>query len=178
MTQISFQGTGGFAYGDSQTYYFSPFSTTNPSTSGNSVSQRWYLPDTEFDTGTFLLYVNGTLGSSETATFGIEINGSKTPIETGVVADSAENFYAFDNLGITINEGDYVHFYLETPAWATNPTTVYTRASLESAGGGGTTVDVEFPEVFETSNTTLNIFFGFLIFLAMFYGMLWMFKKK
>lgn len=141
--QLNYFGSSGFAYGDAQTYYFPVSGTTNPSTSGNTVGQRFFAPeDGVLENGIFVLYVAGTLGTNETGTFGINLNGVNVPIETGVQANALQNEYLFTNIGIEIDQGDEIYFYFTSPTWATNPTTVTTKTVLSVETGGGGPVDI------------------------------------
>ena len=75
--------------------------------------------------------VTGTLGSGESITYKIRLNGTtNTDITTTAVASSAANAFSNASMSISVSAGDYIELLMVTPAWATNPTNVGTSASI------------------------------------------------
>jgi len=106
---------------DATTYYFSNMlhPTWLTSTSGNQV----LIPYNSTMIGYSINYiVNGTLGSSETATLQIISSGSSTDLNTSLSYTSASNTYTASGLNISINAGSMISAKLITPTWGTDPT--------------------------------------------------------
>jgi len=104
------------------TYYFSnvnqPWFT---SASANSV----LMPYKATLIGYHINYiVNGTLGSSETATLQITASGSSTNILTSLTFSDVANSYTSSATSINVSAGDLISARLNTPTWGTPPTNI------------------------------------------------------
>jgi len=68
--------------------------------------------------------VNGTLGSSETATLQITASGSSTNILTSLTFSDVANSYTSSATSINVSAGDLISARLNTPTWGTPPTNI------------------------------------------------------
>lgn len=122
-----------------------PFSTFNPtdsttyylggglnSTAATDASTRFYMPTFGRIVAVYgAAFVQGTLGSSENATVSLVLNGLTTTTVTSTLAFSAtSNTFSNSSLNINVNTLDYINIKLQTPAWTTNPTTVFLSVSI------------------------------------------------
>jgi hypothetical protein len=63
-----------------------------------------------------------TLGSAQTSTLALGVNGSYTNISTGILFNANPlNNAVISGLSRSVNEGDYITLRLTTPTWTTNP---------------------------------------------------------
>jgi len=171
MTQLHFHSENpNLNLVDSSTYFFTSWGGASGAvaTANTGIVHRGYLPDTILDDGIFVVYVAGTLATTETGTFGVAVNGTKIPIETNVVWSAQTNVFEFSNQNIEISAGDYVQFYFDTPAWVTNPTNSYYNVLIESPA-------TEVPS--EISIPNLDIAIGLGFFLVTFAFLVLFFKK-
>jgi len=71
------------------------------------------------------VFVGGTLGSSETASFYVRVNGTTDYlISSSIVYTATNNTFSNTGLSIPLSSGDYIQFKMIYPTWATNPTGV------------------------------------------------------
>jgi hypothetical protein len=72
-----------------------------------------------------LVYVGGTLASSETATVAMSVNGGAyVDVDTGLPMTAVYNPRPTTGLATAVSAGDYVSFRITAPTWATNPTSI------------------------------------------------------
>lgn len=100
-------------------------------TSGNWDYVRRYCPKT----GTINLVevrvrTSGTLGSSENVTFVVRKNDTTDSSSWTGTFDAVAKVIRVTNLNFSVTAGDEIAIKLTAPAWATNPTTVRTDATL------------------------------------------------
>lgn len=66
------------------------------------------------------------LGSGESSTVAIRLNNTTDyVISSGVLHNALYNMYSTSALGVPIAVGDYIEIKWTTPAWVTNPGTIY-----------------------------------------------------
>ena len=75
--------------------------------------------------------VSSTLGSSENSTVSIRLNDTtNTAISSTVKCDATDTNFSNTGLSIAVAAGDYINIIIATPAWVTNPLTVFLNASI------------------------------------------------
>lgn len=75
-----------------------------------------------------IFWDNGVLGSAQTSTITLhnQTQGTSEVLSTAILLDSATNTYSFTST-LDFNAGDLYYFTLETGAFTTNPTTIFTQ---------------------------------------------------
>ena len=75
-----------------------------------------------------IFWDNGVLGSAQTSTITLhnQTQGTSEVLSTAILLDSATNTYSFTST-LDFNAGDLYYFALETGAFTTNPTTIFTQ---------------------------------------------------
>lgn len=112
---------------DSTTYYFGSLPAAAPTTTGDLY--RVYIPRTgHIRKFAVIVLVGGTLGSSETGTMYLRINGTtdyliSSAMSWASVLQSVAEAYE-DDTAPAVSINDYFEIKFITPAWVTNPTTV------------------------------------------------------
>ncbi len=105
---------------DATTYYMGnvPFAIQ-----GNAGIGKYYMPENYTLTkATINYFVNGTLGSAETISVSIGVDGAYTQINSTSTATAIVNSFSVTGLSQNINSGSYIETRLVCPTWATNPT--------------------------------------------------------
>lgn len=116
-------GFSSFSPADSTTYYFGVWDGLTPGT--GSDTRRIYVMQTGTITAVSMFF-NGTAGSSETSTLWIRKNDTTDYTITTTLNLSSAKYNAFvTGLSIPVTVGDYIVFKWTTPAWATNPTSLF-----------------------------------------------------
>lgn len=113
---------------DATTYYFGQLLSASLQTS--SAVRRIYIPKAGTITYVAVNFTQGGAGTGETSSLYIRLNDTTdTTISTTVVNNSSPTFYSAA-VSIAVVAGDYVEFKWVTPTWVTNPTAVFTNATI------------------------------------------------
>lgn len=119
---LSMNCTSAFNPSDNQVYFIGALQT-NPFTTDFNL--RLIVPKT----GTIKSVVfssRQTLGSSESSTIALGVNGSYANISTSIVFNgNPVNTALITGLSRNVNAGDYVTIRWTCPTWVTNPTNVF-----------------------------------------------------
>ena len=117
---------------DATTYFMSYGTPINPWTTTASNSGRIWIPKTGTITAAYGAFgVAGTTGTAQNGTVRIRVNNTtNTDITTSAAFTAALNPFSNAALSIAVTAGDYIHFQLVTPTWATNPTNVLFQCSI------------------------------------------------
>lgn len=93
---------------------------------------RFYIPKTGTITACAGAFTASTIqASAENITVGLRLNGTTNyTVTTTLQATSVINPFSNLSLNIPVTVGDYVIFYVTTPAWSTNPTNCCFSATL------------------------------------------------
>ena len=75
---------------------------------------------------TFNSFTNGAVGTTETSTLQITLNGTATTLTTGIVSNTVVSTYSASGLNISVSAGDILKEVFKTPTWSTNPTSFAT----------------------------------------------------
>lgn len=115
---------------DSTTYYVGALFGVVGSTSEGF--RRIYIPKNGILSSVYgSVVVSGTLGSAHNSSVYVRLNGaSDTLVSSTVAMTAAYNTFSGTSLGIAVSAGDYIELKIVTPAWTTNPTTVYIYADI------------------------------------------------
>lgn len=121
---------GGFNPLDATTYYSGMFPGTDPTTSETGI--RLVVPfNCVVRAAAIQVFVGGTLGSGESATFAIRANTSTdSTLSSSVTFASLQNNFNVTGLAISLTKGDQLQLKVTTPTWVTNPTTVLYQCTL------------------------------------------------
>lgn len=120
--------SGQFNPADSTNYYLTP--ATWGITSNNS-NRLWIAKSGTITKVYGGVRVSSTLGSSENTTVAIRLNDTtNTTISSTVKFDSADSSFSNTGLSISVTAGDYINVYVTTPAWVTNPQSVFVNVSI------------------------------------------------
>lgn len=115
-------GFSSFSPADSTTYYFGVWDGLTP---GTGSDRRIYVMQTGTITAVSVFF-NGAAGSSETSTLWIRKNNTTDYTVTTTLDFSSAKYNAFvTGLSIPVTAGDYIVFKWTTPAWTTNPTSLF-----------------------------------------------------
>jgi len=116
---------------DSSTYYFGSFPTLTMVTPTAATRRIYFQRACTITAVDVYIAVAGTLGTTETSTLSLRLNNTTdTTISTVMTMDANPYHELKTGLGIAIAAGDYVEFKWVTPAWVTNPTTLYGRCQI------------------------------------------------
>jgi hypothetical protein len=118
---LSMNCTSAFNPADNQIYFIGALQA-NPFS--NDTNLRLIVPKT----GTIKSVVFSSrqaLGSGESSTIALSVNGSYVNISTSILFNSTNNTALITGLSRSVNAGDYVTIRWTTPTWATNPTNVF-----------------------------------------------------
>jgi len=121
----SFVSGGSLNPVDGTLYYFSSVSGAALTTStGVPQSLSIFIPVTgTLNLASLSVWVQGTLGSAETATASIRLNNSAdTTISSSVTYTAIQNTFSNASLGLAVTAGDYIWIKIQEPTWSTNPT--------------------------------------------------------
>jgi hypothetical protein len=117
---------------DSLTYYFGGAFSRVPSTTANI--SRVYIPrvgTSHIRAAHVVFNVTSTLGTTEAISVYVRVNDTTDYlISAAATMDAAVCHVKSDTLEIPVTCDDYIEIKLVCPAWATNPSTVYTWATL------------------------------------------------
>lgn len=119
-----FFGASQFSPADATIYYFGlPLQIAQGTSAG---TRRVYLPRAGVLTRVELIMYNnaGTLGTTETSTIAILLNGTTATTVSATIDNSATQYYNISGLSVTVVAGDYIELRWTTPTWSTNPTNV------------------------------------------------------
>lgn len=110
---------------DSTTFYWGQSAAFADITTAGTSRTKLYIPQAGTITSCFGgVTVQGTLGSNENCTVGIRLNDtSNTNVTTSLQLTAASNAFSNSGLSIAVAAGDFIEFFVTTPAWVTNPTT-------------------------------------------------------
>lgn len=114
---------------DSTTYYLSPFDGTLVT---NAANNKTRIPRAGKVLAVYLDgTVTGTLGTTENTTVSFRLNDTTDTTISSTVTFNATPFSVSNTaLGISVAAGDYFNIKVATPAWATNPTSIYMLAMV------------------------------------------------
>jgi len=109
--------------GDGTTNYFGNSVNTVGTTQGLA---RIYIPKSGTIKGvSIFIYVNGTLGSSETSSIYVRVNNTTDAlISSSVTTDALTQVFNNFSMSQAVSQGDYVEIKWIFPTWSTNPTNV------------------------------------------------------
>lgn len=113
----------------STTYYLGGISNTLTTNSGKA---RSVAPVAGTVTGVILiLYINGTLGTTENSTLTLLKNGSSAgTLSSAVQWSTNPKEQTFSGLSVAVSAGDLLQIKIDTPAWSTVPTSVVLMATF------------------------------------------------
>lgn len=116
---------------DSNTYYMGA-SIQNAVSGGTGNLRRIYIPRAGTINRVDIYFHNtGTVGSSETSTINVRLNGVSSHLVTNSATnDAVSTNVSASSVGLAVAAGDYVCIEWITPAWATNPTQVFLSAVI------------------------------------------------
>lgn len=118
---LSMNCTSAFNPSDNQIYFIGALQA-NPFS--NDTNLRLIVPKT----GTIKSVVFSTrqaLGSGESSTIALSVNGSYVNISTSILFNATNNTALITGLSRSVNAGDYVTIRWTCPTWVTNPTNVF-----------------------------------------------------
>lgn len=115
---------------DSTTYYLSPWSGAALGTT--AANNKIRIPRAGKVLAVYLDgVVAGTLATTENSTVSFRLNDTTDTTISSTVKFSATPYsYSNTALGISVAAGDYFNIKIATPAWVTNPTSVYMLAMV------------------------------------------------
>lgn len=119
----------GVSPADSTTYYLSPF---DGALGTNAANLKTRIPRTGKVLAVYLDgLVTGTLASADNITVSFRLNDTTdTTISSTVTLNATPFSFSNTGLGISVSAGDYFNIKVATPAFATNPTSVYMQAMV------------------------------------------------
>ena len=131
---ILFGGMNNSSPADSQTYFFGQPTNQTIATCGMTTQgqARIYVPSSGIITRVDLtIRVGTTLGTNEAVGFYLRLNATTDTTITSVGDFSAAVSYIHKTgLSIAVSAGDFLEFFMQTPAWATNPTAIFLYAQI------------------------------------------------
>lgn len=108
---------------DNTTYYSGGGPLSFSATAG---VRRLYIPTAGIIKSAYCTFNNGVNGTAETSSLYIRVNNTTDYLVSNAVVNNATFTYVLnDALSIPVVAGDYIEYKWVTPAWATNPTSVY-----------------------------------------------------
>jgi hypothetical protein len=122
--------SGGLNPSDGVTYFSGTFAGSDPTTGETSLTLNVPLACRVVG-ATIQTIVAGTLGSGESATFSIRINGTTNQtLSTAVTFAAANTVFNLTGLAIVLAKGDQLQLRAVMPTFVTNPTVVLYQCTL------------------------------------------------
>ena len=117
-------GAASIAAADSTSYHCGPHYGQAFSTTGGF--RKLFIPKTGTIKACYLFFTNTIAGTTETSTVSIRLNDTTDTTVSSAVTNNA-NPSSFSNtaLSIAVVAGDFIELKWATPAWVTNPTSVF-----------------------------------------------------
>lgn len=125
-------GLGNSDPADSTTYYFGQPDTMIISVVGLTTATQGKIIVPKAGTITRVdarVITAGTLATTETSILSLRLNNLGDTTISSVVAFNAKSVTYSATVSIAVIAGDYFEYKLVTPAWATNPTSVYIKCT-------------------------------------------------
>ena len=109
---------------DATSYFYGPHYGQAPPTTGGF--RRLYIPKSGTIKSCYLFFTNTVAGTSETSTIYIRVNNTTdNTVSSSITNDANPTIFNNTALSIAVVAGDFIELKWATPAWVTNPISVF-----------------------------------------------------